>query len=113
MLNFLSYKHLVPKGTKGMSEGHLEIESYAEADLALSQGALRHEKLIDEGLSLRGGGTWAKRAKVDELAAKAEYGGVQDVVEFSHQAQAHLFVEPELARDVQIKNELTRARARV
>jgi len=58
-----------------------KIESHAKADLAWPHRARSDEKVIDESLSLRRGGAGTKGIKVDELAAKAVNGSIQDIVE--------------------------------
>ena len=90
------------------ARGELEIESYSEPDLSWSHRAGGDEELIKEGLSLRGSRGGAKSVEVDELAAEAEHRCVEHVVEFHAPTQPHLLVEPELARDIQVENKLTR-----
>ena len=90
-----------------------EIEPNAEAHLPRSHGARRHEELVNEGLSLCWGCGRSKGVEVDELAPEAEHRRVQDIVKLNDPAHAHLFVQLEFTRDVQIKNELAWAAARV
>src|SRR5713226_7879154 len=91
----------------------LEIQTHTETNLSWAHGAGRHQEVVYELLSGGGCGRWREGAEVDELAAKTKHGGVQDVIKLDHRSQVNFISAFELARDVEIENELRRAGAGV
>ena len=74
-----------------------KIETNAEPYLSRAHGPRRHEKLVNEGLSLCCGCGRTEGVEVDEFAAEAEHGRVQDVVKLNAPTHAHLFIQLEFA----------------
>src|SRR5882724_5433768 len=92
---------------------NLEIQTHTQTNLSWAHGAGRHQEVVDEVLPDSGCSGRREGAEVDELTAKTEHGGVEDVIKLDYRSQVNLFTEFEIARDVEIENELRRTGAGV
>src|SRR5207245_11551915 len=88
-----------------------EIQTHSQTNLARAHGPRGDEEIIYEVLAGDGIGRRGEGVEVDELAAKAEHGLVQNVVEFRHRPQTYTLAQLKLARRIQIKNKLPRTAA--
>src|SRR5882724_11911082 len=89
-----------------------EIETYSQTNLTRAKGACGHEKCIQEILTLHIGCGRSKRVKVYEFTAEAEDRFVKYIVKLDRGTKTHLLAQTKLARDIQIKEKLSRSVAR-
>ena len=91
----------------------LKFETNSQTNLTRAERARGYEKGTKEILTLEVGCSRSESIKVYKLAAEAEDCFVEYIVKLDHRAQTRPLTQAKFARDIQIKEKLSRPLARV